>query len=62
MRDEHDDRIYQAFRHDLVTNVAAIGSSIAYAFERLHARLYAAPWSTKTGTKEKPCEQGIAVQ
>ena len=42
MRDEHDDRIHQALRHDLATNVAGIAKSIAYAFDRLHQRLYAA--------------------
>jgi hypothetical protein len=49
MRDEHDDRIYQALRHDLATNIASIVNSVAHAFDRLHARLYRAPWSSQPG-------------
>lgn len=55
MRDEHDDRIYQAFRHDLATNVANVVKSIAYAFDRLHARLYGAPWSKQPGNDAGQC-------
>jgi hypothetical protein len=55
MRDEHDDRIYQAFRHDFATNVADLVKSVAHAFDRLHERLYGAPWSERTGTTGQPC-------
>lgn len=51
MRDEHDDRTYQALRHDLASNLGDIFKSVAYAFDRLHAHLYGAPWAVKT------CEQ-----
>ncbi|WP_046348227.1 hypothetical protein [Sphingomonas changbaiensis] len=44
MRDEHDDRLHQALRHDFATNVGDVFKSIAYAFDRLHDRLYGAPW------------------
>ncbi|HEU4969808.1 hypothetical protein [Sphingomonas sp.] len=49
MRDEYDDRLHQALRHDFANNLRAIASSIAYAFDRLHERLYGAPWSERTG-------------
>ena len=55
MRDEHDDRIYQALRHDFATNVADLVKSVAYAFDRLHERLYGAPWSQRTGAIDQPC-------
>lgn len=45
MRDQHDDLVYQAFRHQLGDDVARLVRSVAYAFERLQARLYDAPWS-----------------
>ena len=61
MRDEHDDRIHQALRHDLATNVAGIAKSIAYAFDRLHQRLYAAPWSQRTRANERRCETKLTT-
>ncbi len=55
MRDEHDDRMYQASRQDLNAGITRLLQSIAYAFERLHAQLYAAPWSVKDkGADETP--------
>ncbi|MBS0504547.1 MAG: hypothetical protein JSS55_12265 [Proteobacteria bacterium] len=62
MRDEHDDRIYQAFRHDLATNVADIVNSIAYAFDRLHERLYGAPWSQQTRANDRRCETKLTAR
>ena len=53
MRDEHDDRVYQALRQDLWSNLGDVANSIAYAFDRLHARLYGAPWNTASA--DKPC-------
>ena len=47
MRDEYDDRIYQALRHDFADNLRAIANSIGYAFDRLHERLYGAPWNAR---------------
>jgi hypothetical protein len=44
MRDQHDDLVFQAFRHQLGDDVARLVKSVAYAFERLTARLYDAPW------------------
>ena len=61
MRDEHDDRIYQALRHDFSTNVAAIVNSIAHAFDRLHERLYGAPWSQRTGVNGQPCSTKLTT-
>lgn len=53
MRDEHDDRLYQAHRHDLAANVADIFGTIAYAFDRLHGRLYDdAPWSRRSRARK----------
>lgn len=57
MRDEYDDRIYQAFRQDLGNAIARLFKSIAHAFDRLNARLYAAPWSEQTPAKARPCSQ-----
>ena len=56
MRDEHDDRIYQAFRHDLAASVFGLFSSIGYAFDRLHDRLYSAPWSQQDARRN--CTRG----
>lgn len=53
MRDEYDDRIHQALRHDLASNIAAIAASIGEAFDRLHAHLYDAPWARKAGVTDK---------
>lgn len=68
MRDEHDDRIYQALRHDFATNVAGIATSVAdiaksvaYAFDRLHERLYGAPWSQRTGAASQPCSTKLTT-
>lgn len=61
MRDEHDDRTYQALRHDFATNVADLVRSVAYAFERLHARLYGAPWAEPTGTNEAACTRKLTT-
>ncbi|HYZ47365.1 MAG TPA: hypothetical protein VE567_00560 [Sphingomonas sp.] len=55
MRDEYDDRIHQTLRHDFAANVAAIAASVAHAFDRLHERLYAAPWSQSLAAKEPTC-------
>jgi hypothetical protein len=59
MRDEHDDRLHQALRHDFASNIAEIASSIGYAFDRLHARLYDAPWARKP--IEQPCGQRFTI-
>lgn len=61
MRDEHDDRIYQALRHDLATNIASIVNSVAHAFDRLHARLYGAPWISQPGTKNGTCSNRLTT-
>lgn len=61
MRDEFDDRIHQALRHDFATNVAAIVRSVAHAFNRLQARLYDAPWSQRTGATKQPCGTGTSI-
>jgi hypothetical protein len=50
MRDEYDDSLYQALRHDFASNLRDIARSIAYAFDRLHERMYGAPWSDQSGT------------
>lgn len=47
MRDEFDDRLYQASRHALNQDIARLIRSVAYAFDRLQARLYDAPWSNE---------------
>ena len=62
MRDEHDDRTYQALRHGLATNVADLVRSVAYAFERLHAQLYGAPWSKRTGANDATCARKLTTQ
>lgn len=49
MRDQHDDLVFQAFRHQLGHDVARLIRSVAFAFERLQARLYDAPWSREPG-------------
>jgi hypothetical protein len=61
MRDEHDDRVYQAHRHDLATNVADIARSVAHAFDRLHERLYGAPWARQTRPNESRCETKLTT-
>jgi hypothetical protein len=48
MRDEYDDRLYQALRHDFAANLSDIAKSVAHAFDRLHERLYGAPWSDQS--------------
>lgn len=45
MRDQHDDEMYQALRHDFADNISAIFKATVYALNRLHAQLYDAPWS-----------------
>lgn len=50
MRDEIDDRIFQAARHQFGEHVEHLLRSMGYAFERLTARLYDAPWSRRPGT------------
>jgi hypothetical protein len=47
MRDEYDDRIYQALRHDFAGNLRAIANAVGHAFDRLHERLYGAPWNAR---------------
>ena len=61
MRDQYDDRIHQALRHDFAANVGAIMKSIAYAFDRLQARLYAAPWDKATGKADQPCPRRMTT-
>lgn len=61
MRDEHDDRLYQALRQDLGRDIARLVKSIAYALERLHARLYDAPWSRKDEVARQRCKGGYTV-
>lgn len=62
MRDEHDDRTYQALRHDFATNVADLVKSVAHAFDRLHERLYGAPWSQRTRATEQPCNSKLTTR
>lgn len=51
MRDEHDDRVQQALRHDFAANIGDIVNTVAHAFDRLHGRLYDdAPWSRRSRT------------
>lgn len=59
MRDEHDDRMYQALRQDMHGAVANLFASIAPAFQRLTARLYQAPWSETTQVLEEKCKPGL---
>ena len=47
MRDEYDDRLYQALRHDFAGNLSDIAKSVTHAFDRLHERLYGAPWNAR---------------
>lgn len=61
MRDAYDDRIYQAHRHDLAANFAAIAESITHAFDRLHERLYRAPWSPRTGANDRRGETKLTM-
>ena len=54
MRDEYDDRIHQALRGEFAANLGSIADTIAYAFDRLHARLYDdAPWSRRSACAGK---------
>ena len=61
MRDEYDDRIYQAFRLELGADIARLVRSVAFAFERLTARLYDAPWSNRTGAVEQSCGSKLTI-
>ena len=61
MRDEHDDRIYQAFRGQLGDDIARLVKSVAYAFDRLQARLYDAPWSNGNGAAKGQCGKGYTT-
>lgn len=45
MHDAYDDRTYQALRQDFHANLTAMAGAVGHAFDRLHARLYDAPWS-----------------
>lgn len=47
MRDEFDDRMYQAARADLNQSIGRLIDSIAYVFDRLTAQLYDAPWTRR---------------
>lgn len=51
MRDAYDDRLYQALRQDFGRDIGRLFGSIAYAFDRLHARLYDAPWTRQEPTR-----------
>jgi hypothetical protein len=62
MRDEFDDRIHQALRADFAANIAAIARSVAVAFDRLHERLYGAPWSTRTSATGEPCPTRLTTR
>ena len=61
MRDEYDDRIHQALRHDFAANIAVIARSLAVAFDRLHERLYGAPWSARTSATGQPCSTKLTT-
>ena len=56
MRDEHDDRLHQALRHYFASNIGDLAKSIAHAFDRLHERLYGAPWSGRTRPADPACK------
>lgn len=58
MRDHQDDLVYQAFRHNLADDVARLVESVGYAFERLQAQLYDAPWSRLPKAKDQACRSG----
>lgn len=61
MRDEHDDRLYQALRQDMNGAVAKLLASIALAFRHLTAHLYQAPWSETTRGLEEKCTSGLKM-
>lgn len=61
MRDEHDDRTYQAFRQELGRDVARLVRSVVYPLERLHARLYEAPWLNKHRVARQECGKGLTT-
>ena len=55
MRDEHDDRVFQAFRGHFGRDIVLLVRSVAYAFDRLHAQLYDAPWTRRNRAVEGQC-------
>lgn len=59
MRDEFDDRIYQAARADLNASLTRLFDSIAYAFDRLTAQLYDAPWINERRNKREACKSQL---
>ena len=61
MRDQHDDIVFQAFRRQLGGDVAGFARSIAYAFERLQARLYDAPWSRQPRAVKPACSNRYTI-
>jgi hypothetical protein len=61
MRDEHDDRVYQAFRGQFGRDIVLLVRSVAYAFDRLHAQLYDAPWSRRNRAVEGQCGKGFTT-
>ena len=61
MRDEHDDRISQPFRGQPGDDIARLVKSVAYAFDRLAARLYDAPWSNGNRAVEGQCGKGYTT-
>lgn len=59
MRDEYDDRIYQAARADLNASLGRFFESIGYAFDRLTAKLYDAPWTNERKAKREACKSQL---
>ena len=59
MRDEHDDRLYQAAREDLNASLTQLTDSIAYAFDRLTAKLYDAPWINERRNRREACKSQL---
>lgn len=50
MRDEYEARMWQAFHHQYGEAAVTMIRAVAHAFDRLHARLYDAPWRRERET------------
>ena len=61
MRDEHDDRVFQTFRGQFGRDIVLLVRSVAYAFDRLSARLYDAPWSKGNRANKGQCGKGYTT-
>ncbi len=61
MRDHHDDLVFQALRHHWRGDIGRLAGSIGYAFERLQARLYDAPWTREPKAGQAACPKRFTV-